>query len=99
MSIKIHFHIRTNRPSKDGSVQIFMLLSLNRRQRLTISMNKLIPLKKEYRNLSKIKIAELLKEKKHGLFCWDETRERATKGDFNWEAINHFLDSEKNQGV
>lgn len=95
MSIKIHFHIRTNRPSKDGSVQIFMLLSLNRRQRLTISMNKLIPLKKEYRNLSKIKVTELLNEKKQGLFYWDETRERAIKGDFNWESINHFLDSEK----
>lgn len=95
MSIKIHFHIRTNRPSKDGSVPVFMLLSLNRKQRITISMNKLIPLKKEYRNYSLSQIKEKLTDKKDQLFYWDNIRERAMKGDFNWESINNFLDNEK----
>lgn len=95
MNAKIHFHIRTNRPSKDGSVPIFMLFSLNREQRLTISLGKTIPLKKEYRKYAPDKLESLNKEDKNALYCWDPIRERAIKGDFNWESINLFLDSEK----
>ncbi|MBL7911680.1 MAG: site-specific integrase [Bacteroidia bacterium] len=96
MSAKIHFYVRTNRPSKDGSLQIFMLISLSRTQRLTISTGQNIPLRKEYRNkLDKAFIQSLSSEKLEDYYFWDRSKERATKGDFSWEKINHHLDNEK----
>ena len=97
MSVKIHFHIRTNRPSKDGSVQIFMLLSLNRNQRLTISTGKSISIKKEFTKLTKEEISLLALEHREKIYSWDLQKERAIKGAENWEGINNYLDNEKNR--
>ena len=95
MNTKIHFYIRTDRPAKDGSVQIYLMLTINRKQRLKISTGKYIPLKKEYQKLSKEKIQTLLQQHKENLYYWDTQKERATKGARNSEKINQYLDNEK----
>jgi integrase len=95
MSAKIHFYIRTDRPSKDGSVPIYLKFSLSRTQRIKISTGKCIAVKKEFQKLSNEAIELLSPEKRETIYGWDKLKERAIKGDPNWEAINDFLDSEK----
>ena len=95
MSAKIHFYLRTDRPTKDGSAQIILLFTIDRKHRLKISTGKFIPLKKEYRKLSLPQILELSNEKKEAIYCWDIAQERAIKGAGNWEIINNYLDYEK----
>lgn len=94
MNSSIHFNIRTDRPKKDGSVQIVLFFTLNRNQRLKISLGKYISLKKEYTtNIDQIKFSSI--ENKEDLYYWDVSKERATKGTENWQSINDLLDSEK----
>jgi site-specific recombinase XerD len=95
MNTKIHFYIRTDRPAKDGSVQIYMMLTINRKQRLKISTGKYVSLKKEYQKLSKEQVQALLLEHKENLYYWDTQKERTTKGIGNSEKINQYLDNEK----
>jgi integrase len=95
MKAKIHFYIRTDRPTKEGSVQIYLTLTINRKQRLKISTGKYVPLKKEYQKLSKEQIQTLLIENKENLYYWDTQKERATKGAGNSEGINYYLDTER----
>ena len=95
MSAKIHFYIRTDRPTKDGSVPIYLKFSLSRTQRIKISTGKCIAVKKEFQKLTNEAIELLTPEKRETIYCWDKLKERAIKGDANWEAINDFLDSEK----
>lgn len=95
MSAKIHFYLRTDRPAKDGSVQIILLFTIDRTHRLKISTGKFIPLKKEFMRLLPSKIEELSPEEKDNLYCWDASQERAIKGTPNWQYINDYLDSEK----
>lgn len=94
MSAKIHFYLRTDRPSKDGSVQIFLFFTLNRDQRIKISTGKFIPLKKEYKKLPLEQLYSL-HPNKEDLYCWDQKKERAIKGAENSESLNNYLDSEK----
>lgn len=95
MSAKIHFYIRTDRPTKDGSVPIYLKFSLSRTQRIKISTGKCIAVKKEFQKLNNESIELLTPEKREAIYCWDKLKERAIKGDASWEAINDFLDSEK----
>ena|ERR1700757_799941 len=97
MSAKIHFYIRTERPRKDGAVQIFLMFIINRRQRLKISTGKYISLKKEYQNLNAEQLGKINFIKKEDLYYWDAAKERATKGTAYWERINEFLDAEKDK--
>jgi integrase len=97
MSAKIHFYIRTERPRKDGAVQIFLLFVINRRQRLKISTGKYISLKREYQNLNAEQLSKVGITKKEDLFYWDSSKERAIKGTANWEEINTYLDAEKDK--
>lgn len=95
MSIKIHFYIRTDRPTKERSVQIIMLFVINRKQRLKISTGKYISLKKEFSKLSLDEIINTDPRTKDQLYNWDFSKERAIKGTGNWESINNYLDKEK----
>jgi len=95
MSANIHFYIRTDRPSKNGDVQICLMFILNRRQRLKISTGKYVSLKKEYRKLPTEQLLPLIAEKKEELYCWDMSSERPVRGTENWQGISMFLDGEK----
>ena len=97
MSAKIHFYIRTERPRKDGSVQIFLLFVINRKQRLKISTGKFVSLKKEYQKLNLEQLNQANVSRKEDLYCWDASKERAEKGTPNWEKINDYLDAEKDK--
>ncbi|HRE31997.1 MAG TPA: hypothetical protein PLD88_08490, partial [Candidatus Berkiella sp.] len=48
----LHFDIRTDRPNKEGSAPIFLVFTINRYQRIRISLGKHIQLKKEFRKVS-----------------------------------------------
>lgn len=95
MSATIHFYLRYDRPSKDGSAHICLMLSLNRTQRLKISTGKSIPLKKEYSKLTNKQIEEVPLEKREELYYWDFQKEKALKGFNGWDSLNNFLDREK----
>jgi len=91
MSAKIHFYLRTDRPTKDGSSQIVLLFIIGRTRRLKISTGKYIPLKKEYNKLTATEIKIIKKEKPDSLYYWDELKERASKGFSGWENKNKYL--------
>lgn len=92
MSAKVHFYLRIDRPTKNGSAQIILLFLINRKHRLKISTGKFIPIKKEYKKLPVSRLSELVKEKKEETYCWDISQERAIKGAPNWETVNNYLD-------
>jgi len=95
MSASIHFYLRTDRPSKDGSVPIYIMFTLSRTQRAKISTDKYVALKKEFRKLTKQDVELLSAEEREDLYCWDKSAERAIKGEKSYESINDFLDGEK----
>src|SRR5689334_21204961 len=95
MSASIHFYLRTDRPSKDGSVPIYIMFTLSRTQRVKFSTDKYIALKKQYRTLSRVNLELLSPEEREDLYCWDKAAERAIKGEKSYESINDFLDAEK----
>ncbi|MBA2614156.1 MAG: site-specific integrase [Bacteroidetes bacterium] len=95
MSAKIHFYLRLERPSKDGSVPIYLMMSLSRDQRVKISLEKYIPIKKEYSKVSNSELLKLSFEERSQAYFWDLDKERASKGFANWESLNMFLDNEK----
>ena len=95
MNTNIHFYIRTDRPRKDGSVQIYLMLTISRQQRLKISTGKYVPLKKEYQKLNQEDLREIQIERKEDVYYWDIKKERVTKGAGNSEKINQYLDNEK----
>ena len=95
MKPTIHFYIRTDRPSKNGSVPIYLKFSISRTQRVKLSTGKYIALKKEFIKLPIERINALSDEERDSIYCWDKTKERAIKGDPNWEHINEYLDGEK----
>ncbi len=97
MKAKVHFYIRTDRPIKDSSVQIYILLLINKKKRLKISTGKYVSLKKEYQNLAIDKFNALKPIKREDLYYWDCSKERAIKGTDNWEKINEYLDDKKAQ--
>jgi site-specific recombinase XerD len=94
MNAFIHFYIRTDRPAKDGSVPVCLLLQMSKNQRVRICTDKLIPLKNKYRKLNTEQLKSLEKTKEE-LYCWDNIREKATKDAENWERVNLYIDKEK----
>jgi len=95
MSAKIHFYIRTNRPRKDGAVQVFLFLIINRKQRFQVSTGKYIPLKKEHKGLTINQLKSLSNKQRQELYCWDNKNEKALKGALGWERINLQLEMER----
>lgn len=95
MSAKIHFYIRTNRPRKDGAVQVFLFFILNRRQRFQVSTGQYIPLKREFKNMSLEEIKNLPKAKREELYCWDHKGEKVIKGAQGWETLNLQLEVQR----
>jgi hypothetical protein len=84
MSDKIHFYLRTDRPTKDGSAQIILLFTIwqkttiDRKHRLKISTGKFIPLKKEYRKLLPAQIAELVQKKRRIVLLEEQLKVQVT---------------------
>lgn len=95
MSASIHFYIRSERPHADLSAQVYLLFTLGRNVKTKISIKKNIPIKKEYAHLSIDEIIKLETHIRNDLYCWDESKERATSSAPNWDKLNHFMDSEK----
>jgi len=91
MSAKVHFFLRTDRPTSEGSAQIYMVFALTRTKRKKYATGKYIPLKRESKNLSPEEIIKLCPEERDKLYYWDTDKQRATKGCHNSEKINHFL--------
>jgi len=95
MKAIIHFYIRTDRPSKDGSVPVCLSFLIGKNQRLRINTGKYIALKRQFRKLTEDEIKQLPLAKKEDLYCWDTARERASKEAENREPVNSYLDNEK----
>lgn len=97
MSATIHFNIRTDRPSKDGSAPIYLSLHISNTQRFRVNTGKFIPLKKPYRKLGEQELLTLLKEKREELYCWDAQSEKASKDAENRITINMYIDNERSK--
>lgn len=95
MSASIHFYIRSERPNKDGSAQIYMVFTLNRSLRAKMSTNKNAPLKKEFNHLTQSEILAFSRDVRDDLYHWDKKLQRLTKNAPNADKINKYLDGEK----
>lgn len=95
MSAKVQFYLRTDRPQADGSVQIYFVFAMSRKQRLKYATGKYINLKTEYTNFTQNDILSYPPEKREELYCWDNTSLRATKGNKNLERLNFYLISQE----
>lgn len=95
MKTTVHFALRTDRPSSDGSVAIYIRITFNRAKILSLSTGKSIPIRKEYDHLSQEDIKQYPADQRHSLYYWDKRKERATRGFGSMETINMFLDDEK----
>lgn len=91
MSAKVHFFLRTDRPTPEGSAQIYMVFVLTRTKRKKYATGKYIQLKRESKKLSPEEIIRLSPEERDRLYYWDADKQRATKGCQNSEKINHYL--------
>ncbi|MDP1802998.1 MAG: site-specific integrase [Bacteroidota bacterium] len=97
MSNKIQFYLRTDRPTKSGSVQVYLLFLKSRTQKLKHATGKFISLKEEYRKLSYEQILKIPMSQRQQLYCWDSQSQRATKGNKNLERLNYYFTSEENK--
>ncbi|MGZ4089659.1 MAG: tyrosine-type recombinase/integrase [Bacteroidia bacterium] len=95
MNANFQFYIRTDRPQSDGSVQIYLVFNLTRKQRLKHATGKYVSLKPEYKGLSPTDILAINPLKRESLYCWDSNSQRATKGNNNLERLNYWLTSEE----
>ncbi|MDI9340951.1 MAG: site-specific integrase [Sediminibacterium sp.] len=94
MKASIHFYIRSERPNKDYTTKIYMLFSIGN-QTTKITLNKSVPVKKEFFNLSPTEFANLSTALRQELFCWDTHKEKVTVHHPNHEKVNQFIDSER----
>ena len=97
MSATIHFYIRSERPHNDGSAQIYMLFTINRKLKTKISLKKSVPLKKEFKHLALKDIMNLNSEIREDIFCWDKEKQLVTKDATNASKINHLIISKRNE--
>jgi integrase len=95
MQPTIHFTLRVERPSPDGSAAVYIRVTFTRKQIITLATGKFIPLKKEYENLKLEEIKAIPTEKRYEFYCWDKVKERAIKGFRSYESFNLFFDDEK----
>lgn len=95
MSATINFFIRSERPHADNSAQIYMLFTINRKQKVKISLKKNVPIRKDFSHLKHDEIIKLEPSLRNEIFCWDQERQRVTSQCPNAEKINKFLDAEK----
>lgn len=91
----IHYILRIERPTPDGSVAVYMRVTFNRKQIITLSMGKTIPLKKEFQNLQVDEIKKISTDQRYDLYCWDKEKERSVRGFGSMEKFNFFLDDER----
>lgn len=96
MSATIHFHIRLDRPSKDGSVPIYLIFLISRTQRTKISLGKNVPLKKQYKRLSVEDLLKVPMEERGNYYSWDEAAERVLP--FT-SKINNHIDKERARAI
>ena len=87
----IHYILRHERPTPDGSAAIYMRIAFNRQQHVTLAMGRNIPLKKEFQSYSVEQIKQIPTEARYNLYCWDQHKERATKGFGTVESLNFYL--------
>lgn len=95
MSAKVHYYLRTDRPQEDGSVQVYFVFALNRKERMKFATGKYIALKNEYKKLTVSDLLQVPQEKRDEMYCWDITKQRATKGTKNTERLNYYFTSEE----
>ena len=95
MKPTIHFTLRVERPTPDGSAAVYIRVTFNRKQIITLATGKTISLKKEYGHLKIEEIKAVPKDKRHELYCWDKQKERAIKGFGSYQSFNLFFDDEK----
>ena len=95
MTPTIHFILRVNRPLPDGSASVYVRITFNRKQIITLATGKSIPLKKEFKDLSPNSIKQLTTKERYPLYYWDKQKERATKGFGSMESMNLFMDDER----
>jgi len=91
----IHFILRVGRPLPDGSASVYVRITFNRKQILTLATGKSVPIKKEFRNLSNDSIKQLTTKERYKIYCWDKEKERPTKGFGSVESMNLFIDDER----
>ena len=61
----IHFMLRIERPSPDASVAVYIRITFNRNQIITLATGKSVPLKKEFRDLSTDSIKPLATKERY----------------------------------
>ena len=91
----IHYMLRIERPSKDGSVAVYMRVTFDRKDKIALATGKTIPLKREVQNISIDDILKMPAEERYDLYYWDKKKERSVKGFGNTEKFNLFLDDER----
>jgi len=96
MRATIHFHLRYNRPAKDGSVPIYMVFLLDRKHRVVISLGKFVPLKSKYKQLNRKALLTVPTGERKKFYCWDNRLERLSS---IHNKINSFLDKEKARAI
>jgi len=96
MRATIHFHIRYDRPAKDGAVPIYLVFLLDRKHRTKISMGKYVPLKTKYKKLNKEALLTVPVEERSKFYNWDDKTERLTPA---IHKINTHLDKEKARAI
>lgn len=96
MKPSIHFHIRLDRPAKNGSVPIYLVFLIDRKNRTKISIGKSVLLKKEYQGLSVKSLLQIPLSDRKRYYCWDENLERVTP---LRDPLNNILDKEKARAI
>jgi len=96
MRATIHFHIRYDRPAKDGSVPIYLVFLLDRKHRTKLSLGKYVPLKTKYKKLNKEALLTIPVENRNKFYNWDDKTERLTPVHHK---INSYLDKEKARAI
>lgn len=98
MNATLHYVLRTERPCPDGSALIYLRLTINRKKKVMFSLNRSIPLRKEYRHLTPEQVIVFPNVKdtpktitRDKLYYWDKNKERATRGFGSMETLNQFL--------
>lgn len=96
MNATIHFHIRLERPAKDGSVPIYLVFLIDRHHRTKISLGQSVPLKPQYRKLAGEELLAIPMEQRKEYYSWDENTERCIPAT---HPVNRMLDKAKARAI
>ncbi len=95
MRASIHFYLRTDRPQKDGSAPICLLLSFARNKKLRLTTGKYAPLQKWAKKFTTDYLLGKEPQKRETFYCWNKEKERIIGAGKEGDLINLFLDNEK----